>query len=151
MHDEPVLESSLRVATLNIWGLPDFINRAPSKILDFYEDTNAKRSTRIKRIIDRLNDFDVVCFQEVWLRPDRNKIIKAAKEMGLKYTIYFHSGRSLYYLSKILFLNEDFGDGTMESGFGIGSGMLIVSRFPICHYAYKPFELCGKPQRIQHG
>ena len=140
----------LRVVSLNIWGLPDLLNRAPGKINRFGYGKVA-RSERLRRIISRLDEFDVICFQEVWVRSDRKKLIAAASECGLTHWRYFHSGRSLSFLSRLFGWDEDFGDGKLFSGLGIGSGMLIVSRYPISRSEYRSFSLCGKPQRFHHG
>lgn len=149
MSDEKV---SLRVATLNIWGLPDLLNGAPRKT-KAYSFGYLTRSERMRRIISRIKDFDIICFQEVWLRSDRYELIKAGKEFGLSEWRYFHSGRMLSFLSKIVGFDEFLGNDMKKafSGFGIGSGMLILSKYPICDTRYRPFTLCGKPQRVQHG
>jgi hypothetical protein len=106
----------------------------------------------MERIAGRLGDFDVVCLQEVWVRTDRTLLVEAAAAAGLPHWRSFVSGRRLSSVSLLLGLDECVGDGSKKSGFGIGSGLLILSRYPIIRSTFRLFRLCGKVQRFyQHG
>jgi hypothetical protein len=58
----------IRVLSLNVWGLPDRItNIAYKRHMKTHNYKPTSRTDRMKQIGSRLQDFDVVCFQEVWL------------------------------------------------------------------------------------
>jgi len=69
---------------------------------------------------------DVVAFQEVWTPWARDTLVAAGARAGLPHA--WHRNRS----------------------FG-GSGLLVLSRWPIARHRFRPFTLCGLPQRLQHA
>lgn len=142
----------LRVVTLNVWGIPDIFTRAPSetKKLGFGK---LSRSERIQRIASRFFEFDVICLQEVWMKSDIDFFIQKAIEQEITHWRYFPSGRRLKSVSSVLRVNARWGSTVAKesSAFGFGSGMIILSRYPIGFSDFQMFSLCGKPQRLHHG
>ena len=63
-------------------------------------------------------DYDIICLQEVWDRKDLRAIITGAAAGGLTYHHYFASQ-------------------------GYGSGLIVLSRYPIMKTAFHRFELDG--------
>lgn len=86
------------------------------------------RSGRMQAIGNELGSgkYDVVGLQEIWSREDWNIVTELARNSGLSYSAYFPSG-------------------------AIGSGLGIISKFPIIDTEFKRFNVCGKPQNIFHG
>lgn len=87
-----------------------------------------EKDLRIQEVAKRLSsgEFDIVSLQEIWGEGDRTKVIDIAAEGGLKYSHYFRSGT-------------------------IGSGILVLSRYPILKLSYHRFSINGKPYKIYHG
>ncbi|XP_026812119.1 putative neutral sphingomyelinase [Rhopalosiphum maidis] len=85
------------------------------------------RKARVKALADSLtnNEYDVVCLQELWCE-DNYKYIKASCNNVFKYMHYFHSGM-------------------------LGSGMCIMSRYPIIDVHYHSFMLNGYLHMFWHG
>lgn len=70
-------------------------------------------------------DLDAIGFQEVWTAEAREILLRSGREAGLAHAWYNHS---------------DLG----------GSGLLVLSRFPIEAADFERFVLPGRPQRIDH-
>ncbi|XP_015368885.1 PREDICTED: putative neutral sphingomyelinase isoform X1 [Diuraphis noxia] len=85
------------------------------------------RNARVKALSDSLtnNGYDVVCLQELWCEDDY-KYLKASCKNVFKYIHYFHSGM-------------------------LGSGMCIMSRYPVIDHHYHSFSLNGYLHKIWHG
>ncbi len=88
----------------------------------------ADRSARIEAIGKQIAimDLDIVGLQETWDAADRSRIISNAKAGGLNYSHYFYSGI-------------------------VGSGLLLLSRYPIVDAAFYRFRLGGKPEKVWHA
>ncbi|KAL4120006.1 hypothetical protein QTP88_012754 [Uroleucon formosanum] len=89
--------------------------------------TSKDRNARVRALADSLinNGYDVVCLQEVWCEDDY-KHLKASCDNVFKYIHYFHSGM-------------------------LGSGMCIMSRYPIIDHHYHSFILNGYLHMFWHG
>jgi len=85
------------------------------------------RSARVKALANSLlnSEYDVVCLQELWCEVDYKYLKRSCQEI-FKYIHYFHSGM-------------------------LGSGMCIMSRYPIIDIHYHPFLLNGYLHMITHG
>jgi sphingomyelin phosphodiesterase 2 len=100
----------IRVLSLNTWGVP-VISR-----------DRAARMRAIGRALGEVNA-DVVGLQEAFYAKDRRLLVEAARQAGLIYSHYFHSGL-------------------------MGSGLLTFSRYPIVETGFLRFKLNGRPQDI---
>ncbi len=100
----------IRVLSLNTWGVP-VISR-----------DRAARMRAIGRALGEI-DADVVGLQEVFYVKDRRLLVEAARQAGLTYSHYFHSGV-------------------------MGSGLLTLSRYPIVETDFLRFKLNGRPQDL---
>jgi endonuclease/exonuclease/phosphatase family metal-dependent hydrolase len=69
---------------------------------------------------------DVVALQEVWTADARHRLIEAGRRAGCVHV--WHR------------------DATLG-----GSGLLVLSRFPIAHARFTRFAVSGLPQRVQHA
>jgi sphingomyelin phosphodiesterase 2 len=86
------------------------------------------KSERMRAIgaeIARQN-LDIVGLQEIWMREDLDLILKELQSSQLKHYHYFPSGVT-------------------------GSGLVILSRFPIIDANFYRFRLSGKPENIWQG
>ncbi|MBN8655656.1 MAG: endonuclease/exonuclease/phosphatase family protein [Anaerolineae bacterium] len=86
------------------------------------------RSGRMQAIGNEIGSgkYDVIGLQEIWSRDDWMIVSGLARKGGLNYSAYYPSG-------------------------AIGSGLGIISKFPIIDTEFKRFNVCGKPQNIFHG
>ncbi|CAO3652756.1 unnamed protein product [Mucor fragilis] len=86
-----------------------------------------KRKLRLRAIANRVSQeqYDIVALQEVWMWEDFDYIKEQTRDV-LPYTKYFHSGT-------------------------LGSGLAILSRFPILSSSYLKFTLAGKPLKVFQG
>jgi len=85
------------------------------------------RRARMQAIAGQLlaMTLDAVCLQEIFLPQDRRMLMEATAE-AYPHQVYFASS-------------------------AIGSGLLILSRYPVQRQAFHRYSLAGKPQRLQHG
>ncbi|KAL6258621.1 hypothetical protein P5V15_010574 [Pogonomyrmex californicus] len=85
------------------------------------------RSTRMSAIADKCasREYDIICLQEVWSVDDFN-MIKARAQEVLPYSHYFYSGV-------------------------FGSGICILSRYPIHDVMFHKWPLNGYVHKIHHG
>ena len=86
------------------------------------------RAVRIPAIIEHLTalDADIIGLQESFIRKDRERIFSALAAAGLPHHQYF------------------------ESGF-VGSGLSIISRFPIEEAHFFRYSQGGKAHKLKHG
>lgn len=108
------MQNTLRVLSLNIWGLG--YNIATDR---------AERVQAIGQALDTLN-LDIVGFQEVWVKRDQIALMRAGANAGLHYARYFRAGL-------------------------VGSGLLILSRYPILSTDFHLFSLRAWPERFLEG
>jgi endonuclease/exonuclease/phosphatase family metal-dependent hydrolase len=89
----------------------------------------AARRERIAAIGRALADgaLDLVGLQEVWYEEDQQVLAKQAARAGLVHSYVFCSGVVM------------------------GSGLMVLSRFPILEVAFLEFRLKGRPERIDQG
>ncbi|GAA96490.1 hypothetical protein E5Q_03158 [Mixia osmundae IAM 14324] len=138
------MDASLRILTLNIWGLK-FVSkdrqarvRAIGDILaasgpstsgsnDSRSSTGSAKSTdALQSVSARSSGYDLVCLQEVWVRADGEHLKLRARESGLIYSRFFYSG-------------------------ALGSGLLMLSRHPIVESNINPYRLNGQPLHVIQG
>jgi len=125
------MDQQLRVLTLNCWGLPDVVTKL---VYRKYSDPKVskgrnwpKRTDRFIAIANKLDSFDVVCLQEVWIKKDQELLRSICKDKGLIYSHVFSSGL-------------------------IGSsGLVIISRFPIKEVFFHKYRINGVVYRLDHG
>ncbi|CAO3646910.1 unnamed protein product [Cunninghamella blakesleeana] len=86
-----------------------------------------QRQLRLKAIADTIKQstYDIVTLQEVWVQKDF-EYIKNINSINLPYAKYYHSG-------------------------ALGSGLVILSKYPIVSTHYYPYTLAGRPLKIFHG
>ncbi|XP_012055977.1 PREDICTED: putative neutral sphingomyelinase [Atta cephalotes] len=84
---------------------------------------NERMSAIAEKCISR--EYDIICLQEVWSVDDFNQIKTKAQEV-LPYSHYFHSGV-------------------------LGSGICILSRYPIHDVMFHKWPLNGYVHKIHHG
>jgi endonuclease/exonuclease/phosphatase family metal-dependent hydrolase len=86
------------------------------------------RDFRMRSISDEIAsmELDFIGIEEGWLAEDRAYIIEGAHKGGLLYSSYFPSGVA-------------------------GSGLLLISRYPIIESGFFRYSLSGEPQKINQG
>ena len=104
----------VRVATLNVWGLPE----------PWAEDV-PRRMAAIGERLAALH-LDIAAFQEVWRAEARRNLIRAGRRAGLASTWY------------------------NDAGIG-GSGLLVLSRFPMRDVHFEPYLIRGELERLSNG
>lgn len=89
---------------------------------------SSDREQRVKAFCEVLPGLgaDLVGLQEVWVESDQKAIAGQAAAAGLGYTHAFHSGM-------------------------MGSGLMILSRFPILDVAFHAFRLRSRPEKVHRG
>lgn len=93
--------------------------------LRFISPKRVERVVVIAKETAALNP-DIVCFQEAFVSADREVLIEALRPLGLHHHQYFSCGL-------------------------VGSGLLIVSRFPIHSTGFIRFKENGRPEALHHG
>ncbi len=91
----------------------------------FLTPRRAERMQIIAREIVKLKP-DIVGFQEVFVQADRDLLTTALREAGLPHSRYFPSGL-------------------------VGSGVLLVSRYPIESVGFIRYAENGRPEAVHHG
>ncbi|CAH0474476.1 unnamed protein product [Peronospora belbahrii] len=109
---------SLRVLSLNAWGLPV----APKC---------TERAVKIANAIS--SAYELVVLQEIWHIRERHLIISKAQENGLHYYHYF---------------NPAVGFPFPMGADSFGTGLLVLSKFPISSALYHSFGLSGRPYAL---
>ncbi|KAI9301343.1 Endonuclease/exonuclease/phosphatase [Cunninghamella echinulata] len=86
-----------------------------------------QRQFRLKAIAEAIHQsaYDIVTLQEVWVQKDF-EYIKNINSINLPYAKYFHSG-------------------------ALGSGLVILSKYPIIFTHYHQYTLAGRPLKVFHG
>lgn len=86
------------------------------------------REDRIRALGEALAglEADIIALQEVWLERDQKYLIRQAEGAGLKYSHYFRSGT-------------------------LGSGLLMLSRYPITEALFRPYRLRSRPELLTQG
>ncbi|CAM9175811.1 unnamed protein product [Ascophyllum nodosum] len=110
----------LRVLTQNLWALPVIGRYLEARVHAF-----AKTLGR---------GWDVIALQEVWHARERDALRRAALAAGLRYSRHFEQGC---------------GAPIMGSGSG-GTGLLVLSRFPISESFFWRFSVNGQPYQMLH-
>ncbi|OWZ15939.1 Sphingomyelin phosphodiesterase [Phytophthora megakarya] len=111
----------LRVLSLNAWGLPV----APKC---------TERAVEIASAIS--NDYELVVLQEVWHLRERNLVISKAQQSGFHYYHYF---------------NPAVGFPFPMGADSFGTGLLVLSKFPISNALYHSFSLSGRPYALHES
>lgn len=111
----------LRVLSLNAWGLPV----APKC---------TERAIEIANAIE--NGFELVVLQEIWHRRERNIIIARAQKVGFHYYHYFQPAVGF----PVPFGADSFG-----------TGLLVLSKYPILSAMYHSFQLTGRPYALHEA
>ncbi|GAA6062719.1 hypothetical protein JCM10212_002270 [Sporobolomyces blumeae] len=131
MSDNP--PPTLRVLTLNCWRVsPQTSLHAQSGLTPFIchsSDGSAPPTTTTTTTSThsrRSNGYDVVALQEIWVRDDFHLVAQRAKQAGLNHSKFFYSG-------------------------AIGSGLAILSRYPIESSWICPYPLNGFPLHFIQG
>ncbi|CAI5725462.1 unnamed protein product [Peronospora destructor] len=112
---------SLRVLSLNAWGLPV----APKC---------TERAAKIANAIS--SDYELVVLQEIWHIRERHLIVSKAQESGFHYYHYFNSA-----------VGFPFPMGVDS----FGTGLLVLSKFPISCALYHSFGLSGRPYALHES
>lgn len=86
------------------------------------------RAARMRAIGERIADLapDIAAFQEVWTAEAAGILIAAGRKAGLVHHWMHHTGIT-------------------------GSGLLLLTRFPIQQAGFHRYEARGRPERIWHG
>ncbi len=108
----------LRVLTLNVWGLP-----APAG-----HDVEERLSLVLRDLAPLA--CDVALFQEVWTETGRRQLVEGARGLGFPHAW------------------ADSRPATTRGAAGNGGGLVAVSRLPIRSARFRPYTLCGLPQRL---
>lgn len=103
----------LRVVTWNVLGLRWISPRRAERIAAIAREAAALRP-------------DIVGFQEVFVREDREALAASLRPLGLEHTRHYPSGL-------------------------VGSGLLLASRYPIESEGFVRFAENGRPEALHHG
>jgi len=106
----------IRILSLNTWGMPYTIFGGLDKEI---------RMPAIAKMIKK-KDFDVYFLEELWMRPDHEKIRQAAASMGYHMTSYNSMAQGPCPYLPLDFLCCD--GGATPSGC---SGLAVVSKYPL--------------------
>jgi len=87
-----------------------------------------RRSERLRKVAEEVARLrpDIVGFQEAFVEADRAELTQALQVVGLEHSRYFHSGL-------------------------VGSGLLMVSRYPVLTEGFIRYAINGRPEALQHG
>ncbi|KAF1313139.1 Sphingomyelin phosphodiesterase-like protein, partial [Globisporangium splendens] len=112
---------TIRVLSLNAWGLP-----VAPKVTE--------RAIEIANAIE--GEYEIVVLQEIWHRRERNLIISRAEQAGFHYYHYF---------------NPAIGFPVPLGHDSFGTGLLVLSKFPIVGVLYHSFALSGRPYALHEA
>lgn len=90
-----------------------------------------ERAVEIANAIE--GDFELVVLQEIWHRRERNLIISRAEQAGFHYYHYF---------------NPAIGFPVPLGHDSFGTGLLVLSKFPIVGVLFHSFALSGRPYAL---
>nr|CAD7573990.1 unnamed protein product [Timema californicum] len=118
------------------------------------------RAERMKAIAEELSraEYEVVCLQEVWMQRDYKQISCRCSAV-LPYSHYFHRVTGYRFRSPRFnpprFLNPSMKQWVrnwVNSVFGVlGSGVCVLSKFPIEDVFFHQWPVNGYIHKIQHG
>ncbi|CEG48479.1 sphingomyelin phosphodiesterase 2 [Plasmopara halstedii] len=111
----------IRVLSLNAWGLPV----APQC---------TERAAEIASAIS--SDFELVVLQEIWHIRERNLIISKVQQSGFHYYHYFNSA-----VGFPIPMGPD----------SFGTGLLVLSKYPISSAFFHSFSLSGRPYALHES
>ncbi|CAM9106109.1 unnamed protein product, partial [Discosporangium mesarthrocarpum] len=89
---------------------------------------------RVHAFLRTLGSWDIMALQEVWHGRERDAIRRAAQNSGLRYCRHFQLGYGLPLLG-------------LGSG---GTGLMILSRYPITETLFQRFLVNGHPCHLKH-
>lgn len=113
--------NSFRILVQNIWGLPVIAPDLTERVKGFAETI-------------KTNQYDIIILLELWCKREQDILIKAAEEVNINYYHYFRPGIGFVMWPLIH-----------------GSGILVLSRFPIIESLYKRYSVNGNPYMIHHA
>lgn len=111
----------LKILIQNMWCIPVLTPNIQSRI------------SGICNII-KTGEFDIIAFTEVWSLMEREQIISIANDNSYIYFHYFQVGMGLPFWPNIT-----------------GTGLLVLSKYPIIETIYKRFSLNGDPLMLHHS
>lgn len=97
-----------------------------------FNDKN--NQNKIDNIINIIFSYDIIVFQEILYKPSREYLIEKIKLKGFLFNHYFSHG-----------------PGFLFSKNYSGTGLLVVSKYPIIETIYKKYSINGKPHKILHS
>nr|ACO11393.1 neutral sphingomyelinase [Caligus rogercresseyi] len=115
----PPLHGSIRILSLNVWGLPEELGSQDKK-------------ERIQRLTDRLYEnpeFDLVFLQELWMPLDHDTISR-----GLQ---------GIYIMTEF----EDLNQCPRVMAPWKCSGLAVLSKFPFQEIEFHSFNVSGRPSK----
>lgn len=113
--------NKFRMLVQNMWGLPVIAPDLTDRVKGFAETI-------------KTNNYDIIIIVELWCKREQDILIKAAEEVNIKYYHYFRPGIGFVMWPLIH-----------------GSGILVLSRFPIVESLYKRYTVNGDPYMIHHA
>lgn len=91
---------------------------------------------RAREVANAIGDFDLVVLQEIWHVRERNLILAGAQAHGFGFYHYF---------------NPSVGFPVPFGPDAFGTGLLVLSRFPISRALYHAFSLTGRPYALHEA
>ncbi len=89
---------------------------------------------KIDNIINIINSYDIIVFQEILYKPSRDYLIDKLKHKKFIYNHYFSHGPGFLFTKNYS-----------------GTGLLVISKYPIIETIYKKYSINGKPHKILHS
>lgn len=93
--------------------------------LPYFSRDRAWRVQNISAAISR-DTYDIIGLQELWLPKDLRPVLQGAHAAGMPYHHHYYSDR-------------------------IGSGLVLLSRYPIISVDFRRFRLSGSAETLYHG
>jgi sphingomyelin phosphodiesterase 2 len=97
-----------------------------------FNDKN--NQNKIDNIINIIFSYDIIVFQEILYKPSREYLIEKIKLKGFLFNHYFSHGPGFLFTKNYS-----------------GTGLLVVSKYPIIETIYKKYSINGKPHKILHS
>lgn len=97
-----------------------------------FNDKN--NQNKIDNIINLIYSYDIIVFQEILYKPSREYLIEKIKLKGFIFNNYFSHGPGFLFTKNYS-----------------GTGLLVVSKYPIIETIYKKYSINGKPHKILHS
>ncbi|DBA04328.1 TPA: hypothetical protein N0F65_002090 [Lagenidium giganteum] len=98
--------------------------------------TAPKCTERAAEIASAIENYEIVVLQEIWHRRERSLIISRAYDIGFHYYHYFHPA-----VGFPLPMGPD----------SFGTGLLVLSKFPLVNVTYHSFSLSGRPYALHEA